>query len=813
MLIAEALELLNEAAKIPTFNLTVGKVPAFSENFTSPKSMDDQGNLSGKKHKVKGTKTTVSNADKGTGSELVSLWYCASELKKRGNGFKGVLELGTVGTVKKDSDGKTIKKTAIALDLARTISRIAGFRAKYDPGKFKSDIWDQGVQQGKQILEVLDEYLVSKKKKRFDLKKVRLVGLGESAAATSSTLTAQEDCQLQMEFKKDASLDGSLAFSNKAGGSDPGMLNKTPLSAGLLTKQQLQDGMEENVDKIRKDTIALYKDLNGEVAIPEAVKKEYKKKGKRLPTNEAFWVGELCNQLKKANRTGKGEAIIDTCFNVADAKNFPDTDEDREQGYGVICPAKSKKAKETDNVSLSSCCTTVMGSLAKSILEKSLAEAITDMSQLFDLIMLGDTKKGKSIFETMYPSFYPQIIKKKKRNEIADLALKLMESTDGKYFCVNGKPGKSKEPMSKTHAIFRSMLLDVSKNSKKKWTYTIPTGDVNGITFNYDGQPILTISVRKDKSDKMKFSKASVLVVQKLKSNKTVSADELKTAAKEIEAQESPVLSMMGNVSPPDESPDMEVELEPVKMDGETQDVDPGSDGIETTQDASPVEITYPDGQAGESIGVALDKFPNIESPAVATDVIDDVVEVMRSLEAAVDKAPQSSKDPDKMTTRKIQDELLTAIPDHATNEKVLALVKKFGFASLATFNSQKIGIQKNFIKQLLKVVPNDKLRALHDKLIKENSRRRSMNGTYLDLIQETIAIVLREADDSQLIDNFVEDLFNAEPDKAGEVMAAIASEVGKELDGEEFPVQDQEGNPEEIQEGRWLKLAGLLKD
>ena len=87
------------------------------------------------------------------------------------------------------------------------------------------------------------------------------------------------------------------------------------------------------------------------------------------------------------------------------------------------------------------------------------------------------------------------------------------------------------------------------------------------------------------------------------------------------------------------------------------------------------------------------------------------------------------------------------------------------------------------------------------------------MNGTYLDLIQETIAIVLREADDSQLIDNFVEDLFSADPDKAGEVMAAIASEVGKELDGEEFPVQGQEGNPEEIQEGRWLKLAGLLKD
>ena len=91
------------------------------------------------------------------------------------------------------------------------------------------------------------------------------------------------------------------------------------------------------------------------------------------------------------------------------------------------------------------------------------------------------------------------------------------------------------------------------------------------------------------------------------------------------------------------------------------------------------------------------------------------------------------------------------------------------------------------------------------------------MSGTYLDLIQETISFVLREADDSQLIDDFVEDLFNSDPDKAGEVMAVIADEVGKELEGEEAPVEDQEempteDNPEEIQEGRWLKLAGLLK-
>ena len=104
MLIAEALELLNEAANLTSLDLTVSRVPTFTETFASPNSIDEKGNLTGAKAKAKGTKTTVSNADKGTGSELVSLWYCASELKKKGTKFGGVLELGTVGTVTKDKD-------------------------------------------------------------------------------------------------------------------------------------------------------------------------------------------------------------------------------------------------------------------------------------------------------------------------------------------------------------------------------------------------------------------------------------------------------------------------------------------------------------------------------------------------------------------------------------------------------------------------------------------------------------------------------------------------------------------------------------
>ena len=91
------------------------------------------------------------------------------------------------------------------------------------------------------------------------------------------------------------------------------------------------------------------------------------------------------------------------------------------------------------------------------------------------------------------------------------------------------------------------------------------------------------------------------------------------------------------------------------------------------------------------------------------------------------------------------------------------------------------------------------------------------MSGTYTDLIQETIAFVLREADDPELIDLFVEDLFDAEPEKAGEVMSDIADEVSNALGDSEMPAEEQkdempEENPEDMQESRWLKLAGLLK-
>ena len=90
------------------------------------------------------------------------------------------------------------------------------------------------------------------------------------------------------------------------------------------------------------------------------------------------------------------------------------------------------------------------------------------------------------------------------------------------------------------------------------------------------------------------------------------------------------------------------------------------------------------------------------------------------------------------------------------------------------------------------------------------------MSGTYMDLIQETIAFVLREADDPELIDLFVEDLFDAEPEKAAEVMSDIADEVSNALDDSEMPAEEDKEemsgeNAEEIQEGRWLKLAGLL--
>lgn len=798
MLIAEALELLNEAANLTSLNLTVSRVPTFSESFASPNSIDEKGNLTGAKANAKGTKTTVSNADKGTGSELVSLWYCASELKKKGSQFGGVLELGTVGTVTKDKNGNKIKKTAIALDLARTISRISGLRAKYTKDKFKSDIWDQGVQQGKQILEVLDAYLKAKKKKRTDLKKLKLVGLGESAAATKSTLIAQEDCQLQMEFKNDASLDGTLAFSNKAGGSDPGMLNKTPLSAGLLTKKQLEDGMNDNVAKIREDTINLYKELNKEVDIPAAVKKEYKKKKKNLPSNEEFWIGELCNQLKKGKKSGEGESIIDDCFKVGDRENFPDIPSDREDGYGVICPAKSKEAKKSKNVSLSSCCTTVMGTLAKSILEKSLAEAITDMGQLFDLIMLGDVKKGKSIFQTMYPSFYPSIKSLKKRNEIAKKALELMKTTDGKYFCVNGKPGTDKKAMSTTHKIFRGMLLDVSRNSKKKWSYTIPTGDVNGITFNYDKQPILTISVRKDKSDKMKFSKASVIVVQKLKANKPVSPAELKDAAKEIEAQGDPIVSMMDNVSPPASSPDMEVELEPVKMDGETQDVDPRSDGIETTADASPVEIEYPEGKASESIEAAMQKFPQMNFNDVSRSVIDDVAEVLKSM-MTVKQVRTTPFSGTFLARNKGQEQLaqITQFLNQCKPGQANEFVGMF-------FNAKG---EKLETKITISVGTEQELIELHAQLEAALPEQPTGDEGMTERVMTAIAKVLIEGD---LLLEEPLDLTKFTPEQIISAIDAsgIEIEIEEPIDGES--VGDEAD--ETIAESRWLKLAGLIK-
>ena len=98
-----------------------------------------------------GSKGTVSNADIGTISELVSIWYCTLNLER----------IFTSANVSSKTIGKDKNNKSVAVDINGTIARLQKYCAKYKLDKFK-DVYDQGLTQGrsmmKNVQDVVDIY-------------------------------------------------------------------------------------------------------------------------------------------------------------------------------------------------------------------------------------------------------------------------------------------------------------------------------------------------------------------------------------------------------------------------------------------------------------------------------------------------------------------------------------------------------------------------------------------------------------------------------------------------------------------------------
>lgn len=802
----------------------------------------------------------MNNADIGTFTEYFAGEYLYQRFKLAG--FSGV-ELHAQGNANNPGPGS-----------AMVVVKDQFYRRIADDGRIgytealMEEYREAGFGQGELAWQAMEEMLGSDEAKAYGTagKVVKIMLVGSSVASVGSPgLLGQED--MQVLFPDDgnpvtgnagSTTDNLITFSNKSGGSNPRQINKTPASVGLCSPKQIKDALKAlkrtkgAQPGIVESSVDMFLSLNSSIT----AKWNGNKKGTSLQCYQYLYKSAYGN---KGGQTRPSDSDIQslTGMSAADAKKLSNTDDGYDyidwsklsevqiknlmyemvdgifdKATGAFAPPSGDKAgcmKKNGTktfTSFSTCVTTILGRMGGAIATNALQQNnITSSDEFYDMLILGTNPskrdKATSILGTMYPSIFETVLdmhtekdaqgndiaehkgKKYTRSQIAQTIVDRLNGINGRYFSVN-ETHESAEPMEDVHAGFRGMVECVAQGKGGDFKIVSSNeagkGDSNASYFVYDCDgtfhAFMTMTLRKNSGSNYSLGGATLNNI-----NDLIAAFQSADSGTTVEDTADELGDIQGSLEQTDEKVDIPADAEGKSVTDKT------------------VQTGEPHGKPhGEDLQTSVEALAEKTPEAASTEAAaEELKKLTSALVATINKATQSSKDPKKLTTRKIQDELLAAIPDHDTNPKVEKLVKKFGFNSLASFNSQKVGVQKKFIKQLLKIVSNDKLKALHDKLIKENKRRRSMSGTYTDLIQETIAFVLREADDPELIDLFVEDLFDAEPEKAGEVMSDIADEVSNALGDSEMPAEEQkdempEENPEDMQESRWLKLAGLLK-
>ena len=767
-----------------------------------------------------GNKGTVSNADIGTISELVSIWYCKLNLER-------IFDNATVlsKTIGKDAEDKSV-----AVDINGLITRLQKYCAKYKLDKFK-DVYDQGLTQGRSMMKTVqdvveiyngdkedsdwlkDEEIELIKKKK--IKKISVVGLGESAALVGATIIGQEDCQIIFEYVGKGKEPTVMLYSNKAGGSSPAQLNKTPVSVGLITKDDLAQKLKGKIAEIKKKSIDMYNDLNKDVPIPKdtiagaaAIKKKISPKD--------FWFQMLITNLALSGNSeytgteSKPNKGVDRCFDISKkGDTFPKVEtkgakKNKKQdpadygsgGWNCIRPSRSAKF---GNTSLSSCCTAVMGGLAGKILEQALEDELKDPALLFDLIM-GVGKKS-SIWSTMYPSGkLPPITGTKAkpvmptRKAVAQAALAAITGQKGRYFAVTGKKDTATS-MQDVHGGFLLMLkavADPEEETIKASRFGLSiSDDVNGITFTFDGKSLLTVTMRKDTSGRPKYSKASIMLSQ---------TEKAKTDAKQMtdEDVESDGGADGTGTFPVGEKGATVVVQKATGEEGTPKDVKPlKGDDLDTTVQSKPKTPDLKNAVAGVDLEAELAKLKFSSSSADVdwTSISD----ILNSADVRILGTSGKGKG------RKIGAATLSRMEDPEKIKMCIAAINGQEEVEIQITPSaggapvtQKIKIPAGTQEKMKQVV--SKLGG--DKSI-QDSYDRSLNSRLQKIIRETVATLLEEIDPADIIG----DLSSEELDQV-----LIALELEEEVI-EEGSYNVSEMWNDAVNESRWLKLAGLLKD
>ena len=181
-------------------------------------------------------------------------------------------------------------------------------------------------------------------------------------------------------------------------------------------------------------------------------------------------------------------------------------------------------------------------------------------------------------------------------------------------------------------------------------------------------------------------------------------------------------------------------------------------------------------------------------------------------MRATIKKAPKTSVDPKKATCEKIRDSIVQILKKSKAGEaKIDAVIEDMGFTSLATMNSKNLSKQRQFVEKLFDKVPPAKLKKLKKALSNlGESYMYNKANSFDSIIQECLRQVLIESPEAE---DMAAALFSAEPEEAGKVILSLQDEIlsllAPQLEEEE-PVGDEVQTP--VNEGRWMKLAGLLK-
>ena len=792
-----------------------------------------------------GKKKDMSNAALGTITEFVCIWYVEQSMTN-----KLTKEIRVNAGADNGLTGKQKKK--ISSGKSGLIKRLEEYAAQYTEKVFKI-AWDQGLNQGRQVYQTFEEIdkAIGKKKEINKIKmltadekkalgvpkpkvKISILGLGESASIVDAVLTGQEDCQIQFSStkkgdtqdivtgydsktvkkkkvkvpikKKVQKIIGSLGYSNKAGGSSPAQLNKTPVSVGMIDSKDLADAITDNAADIGVDCYDNYCSINGEVN-PMDMKKEelekfmkalpgcFDKKGGKVTLGEAwydgtdyqkFWIACLDHEIKKLYGAGK---TYEHLFTKA-GNNF-----EKVSGDDFLGAIRARRGSPI--TSLSSCCTTVLGKLAAEVMMEAMDDTLTDKNKLFDLIFLGNG--SSSIFKTMYPVPYAAvkagISKGTKRHQIASMAKAEIEKMDGRYFAVKGGDTDEPQDFKAIHGGFRAMIDDIAAAGAKADLNKLEVKKKktsNAMTFVYDGKVIFSITARKDQSARMALTKASIEL-----SKDGVAWQDVKNTTKgvnELEQEE--------DDKPNDIKKDLIGKDGSCKTAAHISDEDKGGDKVPLKN-----EPFKPDEPAKEEPLKKLDIDKSALSKAFS-DALGDLPKTSKkgASYASVFKLLQ---DMGGGTVEGYGGKLSTASNSFLGRCDTESLKAAFGAISSMKAGEQlsigPIEDMQSDAEYTIVVTPTEEMiAAVKQALAKKEEGVWAMNG-FNKLISETIRIVeaLEDEEDTTFIDTSEidgETLFKA--------ILNFDPDIEVYADGEE-----QAEVSEEIIESRWLKLAGILID